>query len=62
MDLYIYPLTYCAKQRFLDRTDVLYERSIRSQSDRCQTCESIGRSFTRLATNRRRNPVSGSSR
>ena len=34
----------------------------RSPSDRRQTCESIGRSFTRLATKRRRKPVSGSSR
>ena len=32
------------------------------QSDRCQSCESIGRSFNRSATKRRRKPVSGSSR
>ena len=29
---------------------------------RCQSCESIGRSFNRSATKRRRKPVSGSSR
>ena len=29
---------------------------------RCQSCELIGRSFHRLATRRRRKPVSGSSR
>jgi hypothetical protein len=34
----------------------------RSPGDRCHSCGSIGRSFNKLATKRRRKPVSGSSR
>ncbi|QIG48827.1 DUF922 domain-containing Zn-dependent protease [Nordella sp. HKS 07] len=51
-----------AKKRKKAAEPVRPQAARRSQSAPCQTCESIGRSSTRSATNRRRNPVSGSSR